>query len=119
MDEDLAAWGKVVVLETTGRRSGQPRRATVGFVTEPDGSLVVAASTPETQWALNLRADARCLVEREGARLAYRAQPLGEPERRAAVAALILKYGTPAERLGLGPAFRLVRTEPVAPGAGR
>lgn len=30
-----------------------------------------------------------------------------------AVVALILKYGTPAERLGRGPAFRL---RPVEPG---
>lgn len=113
MDDDLAAWGKVIVLETVGRRTGRPRRATVGFVTDADGSLLVAASTPETQWALNLREDARCFVEREGARLACGAEPLGEPERVAAVAALILKYGTPAERLGMGPAFRLVRTDPA------
>jgi deazaflavin-dependent oxidoreductase (nitroreductase family) len=119
MDEDLAAWGKVVVLETIGRRTGQRRRASIGFVTEPDGSLVVAASTPETQWAMNLLADGHCLVEHEGARLACRALLLDEPERRAAVAALILKYGTPAERLGMGPAFRLVHTEPVARVVGR
>jgi deazaflavin-dependent oxidoreductase (nitroreductase family) len=119
MDEDLAAWGKVVVLETTGRRSGQPRRAAVGFVREQDGSLVVAASTPETQWALNLRAEAHCFAELEGARLACRADLLGEPERRAAVAALILKYGTPAERLGQGPAFRLVPAGRSTSAAGR
>jgi deazaflavin-dependent oxidoreductase (nitroreductase family) len=119
MDEDLAAWGKVVVLETIGRHSGRRRRAPVGFVTEPDGSLVVAASRPETQWAKNLLADGRCIVEREGARLACRAQPLDEPEREAAITALILKYGTPAERLGTGPAFRLARTEPVARAVGR
>jgi deazaflavin-dependent oxidoreductase (nitroreductase family) len=113
MDEDLADWGKVIVLETNGRRTGRRRRATVGFVAEPDGSLVVAASTPGTQWALNLLADERCIVEREGARLSCRARPLSETERTAAVAALILKYGTPAERLGLGPAFRLVHSQPV------
>jgi deazaflavin-dependent oxidoreductase (nitroreductase family) len=110
MEEDLAAWGKVVVIETVGRRSGLPRRAPVGFVTDQEGSLVVAASSPETQWARNLHVDAHCSVEREGVRLACRAEPLGEAERQAAVAALILKYGAPAERLGMGPAFKLVPT---------
>jgi hypothetical protein len=28
-----------------------------------------------------------------------------------AIVALILRYGTPAERLGAGPAFRLVRPD--------
>ena len=43
------------------------------------------------------------------------AEPLPEPGRQEAVRALILKYGTPAERLGWGPAFRLV---PVGGSAG-
>ena len=110
MEEDLAAWGKVIVLETAGRRSGRPRRAAVGFVAEPEGSLLVAASQPGTHWALNLDADSGCIVEREGVRTPHRAEPLDEQARKAAVTALILKYGTPAERLGGGPAFRLVPT---------
>ena len=112
MDDDLAAWGKVVILETVGRRSGRRRRAAVGFVAEPAGSLLVAASEPETRWALNLAATPDCIVEREGVRYANRAERLDERARQAAVAALILKYGTPAERLGGGPAFRLVPTAP-------
>jgi hypothetical protein len=35
------------------------------------------------------------------------AEPLDGPERARAVRELILRYGTPAERLGAGPAFRL------------
>jgi hypothetical protein len=35
------------------------------------------------------------------------AEPLDGAARNAAIASLILKYGTPAERLGRGPAFRL------------
>ena len=108
MDEDLAAWGKVIVLESLGRRTGMVRRAAVGFVERADGSIVVAASRPETQWARNLLASPGCIVEREGRRHAHRAEPLDEASRRSAVASLILKYGTPAERLGAGPAFRLV-----------
>jgi hypothetical protein len=52
--EQLAAWGKVVLLETTGRDE------------ELDGA-----------------------------------------DRARAITELILKYGTPAESLGAGPAFRL------------
>jgi deazaflavin-dependent oxidoreductase (nitroreductase family) len=115
MDDDLAAWGKVLILETVGRRSGRSRRAAVGFVAEPAGSLLVAANQPLTHWALNLAASPECIVEREGLRRAHRAERLDERARQAAVAALILKYGTPAERLGGGPAFRLV---PAAPDPG-
>lgn len=86
----------------------------VGFVEAPDGSLLVAASDTETHWALNLLAEPRCLVEREGDRLEHRAIPLDERDHHAAVAALIMKYGTPAERLGSGPAFRLVPDTPTA-----
>lgn len=107
MEADLTAWGKAVTLETTGRRSGLQRRVTVGFVEERGGTLLVAASSTATHWAQNLAAEPRCYVELAGDRRACRAMLLDEPERHAAVAALILKYGTPAERLGAGPAFRL------------
>jgi hypothetical protein len=51
-------------------------------------------------------------VERDGLRSWHLAIPLSGDERNAAITALILKYGTPSERLGAGPAFRLV---PMAP----
>ncbi|MGD8485923.1 MAG: nitroreductase family deazaflavin-dependent oxidoreductase [Chloroflexota bacterium] len=106
MDGDLAAWGKAITLEATGRRSGQPRRVVIGFV-EDGEALLVAAATETTHWAQNLLAAPRCQVELRGRRLAYRARPLLGAEAEAVVVALILKYGTPAERLGDGPAFRL------------
>lgn len=108
LDEDLAAWGKVITLVTRGRTSGRPRPVALGFVEEADGSLLVAAADDLAQWALNLLADPRCHVERDGRTMACRAEPLETPAHHAAVAALILKYGTPAERQGGGPAFRLV-----------
>jgi len=113
MEHDLADWGKVVILETSGRRSALPRRAAVGFVDEAGGTLLVAASDAMTDWALNLMAEPRCVVEREGARREHLATALEGVARHHAVAALILKYGTPAERLGPGPAFRLTPTDPV------
>jgi deazaflavin-dependent oxidoreductase (nitroreductase family) len=108
MEDDLARWGKVVTLETIGRRSGLPRRVTVGFVADADGALRVAAAGETTRWAQNLIAEPRCHVELEGVRRACRALVLRDRERDATVAALIIKHGTPAERLGAGPAFRLV-----------
>jgi deazaflavin-dependent oxidoreductase (nitroreductase family) len=105
--EQLAAWGKVVMLETTGRVSGRAIRTAVGFVAEPDGSLLVAAGNPGADWAANLRAEPACHGAIGGERRAYRAEELEGPERSRAISELILKYGTPSERLGAGPAFRL------------
>lgn len=105
--EQLAAWGKVVLLETTGRVSGVPRRTAVGFVEEPDGSLLVAAGSEATHWAANLLADPVCHGTIGDRRRAFRADELTGAEHSRAVTELILKYGTPAERLGAGPAFRL------------
>jgi deazaflavin-dependent oxidoreductase (nitroreductase family) len=107
---ELAAWGKVILLETRGRQTARRRVAPVGFVEEPDGCLLVAATDEHTHWARNLMADPRCRVTRDGATEDRRAEPLEEAARSRAVVALILRYGTPAERLGAGPAFRLRRT---------
>jgi deazaflavin-dependent oxidoreductase (nitroreductase family) len=106
LEADLAAWGKVIVLETTGRRSGQLRRVAIGYVQVDEGWLV-AASSEATGWARNLTTEPRCHVEHDGVRRACTARPLHGPERDAAIVGLILKYGTPAEQLGAGPAFRL------------
>ncbi len=109
--EQLAGWGKVVLLETTGRVSGRRRRTAVGFVEEPDGSLLVAASRPDTAWALNLLAEPACQGTIGDLPRAYLAEELEGPDRSRAISSLILKYGTPAESLGVGPAFRLCPTE--------
>lgn len=105
--EQLAAWGRVVLLETVGRASGQPRRTAVGFVEEPDGSLLVAAGSPTASWAANLLADPRCHGTIGEVRRAYLAEGVEGPDRAHTIRELILKYGTPAEGLGTGPAFRL------------
>ena len=111
MEADLVAWGRIISLETRGRRSGLPRRVSVGFIAEQGDDLVVAASDEHTHWAQNLIAEPRCWVELGGARSRRRAERLGDEERGASVNQLILKYGTPAERLGAGPAFRLTLIE--------
>ena len=109
--EQLAAWGKVILLETTGRLSGRPRRTAVGFVVEPDGSLLVAAGSADADWAANLVANPACHGTIGDERLPYAAEEIDGPDRSRAIAELILKYGTPAESLGAGPAFRLRPTD--------
>jgi deazaflavin-dependent oxidoreductase (nitroreductase family) len=108
LGEQLAGWGKVIRLVTRGRVSGAPVEVALGYVEEPDGSVMVAAGSPEADWARNLDADPRC-----GVFLGERSWPEAEanllqgPDAQRAVRELILKYGTPAERLGRGPAYRL------------
>jgi deazaflavin-dependent oxidoreductase (nitroreductase family) len=106
--EELATWGKVALLETTGRVSGRSVRSAVGFLEQADGVLIVAAGTDDADWALNLRANGRCTAAVGDEIQTYDATELPVDERSAAITALILKYGTPAERLGRGPAFQLV-----------
>jgi len=107
--EELAEWGKVALIETRGRVTGQPVRAAVGFVEADDWSLVVAAGDEATDWALNLRREPRCTATIGERTDPYVATELSGAARNHAVSQLILKYGTPAESLGRGPAFRLRR----------
>jgi deazaflavin-dependent oxidoreductase (nitroreductase family) len=107
MEADLAAWGKVIRLATIGRRSGLPRVVSIGFVADGDGSLLVAAASESTAWAANLRAHPACSVVLDDEGRAYEATEVTGDDHAGVVRELILKYGTPAERLGAGPAFRL------------
>jgi len=101
----------VALLETRGRVSGNLVSTAVGFVEEANGSLVVAAGSEDADWALNLRFTARCTATIGERTFACEARELSDEARSAAIRSLILKYGTPAERLGRGPAFLL---QPVA-----
>lgn len=105
--DQLAEWGKVALIETTGRISGAPVTAAIGFVAEDDGSLLIAAGSQGADWALNLLARPYCRATVGERVAAYLAVEADEADRARAVAQLILKYGTPAERLGHGPVFRL------------
>lgn len=97
----------MALLETRGRISGRTIQSPVGYVEEADGSLLVAAGSESADWVANLRAQADCHAVIGDASASYVAEEVDEPGRAAAVTALILKYGTPAERLGRGPVFRL------------
>ena len=109
--EQLAEWGKVALIETRGRVSGQTARAHVGFIDQPDGSIVVAAG-PTAHWAANLLAEPECNVTIGARSFRGVAEPLAGPEFAAAIKDLILRYGTSAERLGSGPAFRIRPADP-------
>jgi deazaflavin-dependent oxidoreductase (nitroreductase family) len=105
---DALVWhGRVAMLTTTGRRSGLPREVVVGYVEEPDGALLIAATEPAASWALNLLDDPRCEVEIGDRRFRALAEALESADHARAVRELILRYGTPSEGLGRGPSFRL------------
>jgi deazaflavin-dependent oxidoreductase (nitroreductase family) len=112
--DQLAGWGVVAVVETLGRVSGRPARAAVGFIEEAGGSLLIAAGDPDADWARNLEAEPACTVTIGEQAARFRAEPILGAERNSAIAALILRYGTPAEGLGRGPVFRL---RPIPGGA--
>jgi len=88
-------------------------RAVVGFVERVDGTLVVAAGSPDVDWARNLLEEPACRITIAGATWAATARELVGAEHAAAVRDLILRYGTPSENLGSGPAFEVRRD--VAP----
>ena len=109
MEDDLVRTGRFARLAIRGRRSGEERLVNVGFVEEPDGTILVAAGAADASWALNLLADPDCTVTIGERTWAARADPLddGDPRRGRAVRELILRYGTPSEGLGFGPIFVL------------
>jgi hypothetical protein len=79
----------------------------VGYVPEPDGSILVAAGAPDSAWARNLLADPAVDVAIGDRAFHGLAEPLEDrdPRRGRTVRELILRYGTPSEGLGSGPIF--------------
>lgn len=73
--------GTVLVLTTTGRRSGQPRENPLQFE-EVDGVLHVASARgAAADWFRNVVADPRVTVTLRGREFAARAEPVTEPAR--------------------------------------
>jgi len=110
MEDELVAAGRYARLETRGRVSGLPRVVTIGFVEEHDGTILLAARAG-AHWADNLLADPRCVVTVGERSWSAVAEELEGSEFGRTIREHILRYGTPAEMLGHGPAFRL---RPVA-----
>ena len=107
----LVSWGRAVLIRTRGRHSRRDREVVVGFVEEPDGSLLVSAGSPDADWAQNLLADPSATATVGERTWSVLADALEGDAAAAATRALILRYGTPSEGLGSGPSFRL---RPVA-----
>lgn len=108
--EQLVGWGRVARIRTRGRVTGNDAEVAVGFVETPRG-IRVAAGGFDAAWARNLLADPRCDVTIAHDTYPAEAEELHGAEHAATVRQLILRYGTPAEKLGAGPAFELVRRE--------
>lgn len=106
MEDELVASGRYLRLDTTGSRSGRPAMAVVGFVERPDGAVAIAGGA-DADWVRNLRAESRCRVATGDRTFEADATELDGPDHAAVIRELILRYGTPAERLGSGPAFVL------------
>jgi deazaflavin-dependent oxidoreductase (nitroreductase family) len=104
--DDLVFEGKVARITTIGRRTGLPRPVAVGYVEEPDGSVLIAAGD-SARWALNLLDQPRVDVEIGDRAFTAMAEALDAADHAKVIRGLILRYGTPAERLGRGPSFRL------------
>lgn len=107
MERELVAQGRVALLVTRGRISGEPREVVVGYVDEPDGSVLVAANDPRSAWGLNLLVDPRVRVTIADRAFDAVADELERGDHGRAIRELILRYGTPSEGLGTGPSFRL------------
>lgn len=107
MEDELVGWGRVVRIETTGRKSARLIPVVVGYVERDGGAIVCAATSPDASWARNLEADPHCRVTIGDRSWVAEARPLEGREHAAAVRDLILRYGTPSEGLGSGPSFEL------------
>ncbi len=74
----------VLLLTTTGRRSGQPRTVPVVHLADGDRYVVIGSNAGNSRppaWALNLRANPEAEVEVRGRRVAVRARVAEGEER--------------------------------------
>jgi F420H(2)-dependent quinone reductase len=83
-------------LTTTGRKSGQPRTATLLYITD-DGSYVVTASNAGRQrnpgWFYNLRSNPEVTIEVQGQEIKATAEVAG-PEKRAELWAKLVEIAS-------------------------
>jgi deazaflavin-dependent oxidoreductase (nitroreductase family) len=107
MGELMARSGRVVMIETRGRVTGQLRRTPVGYHQRPDGTFVVGAGSTEAHWARNLRANPRAAILLRGERRTVVAEEIEGRERDVAVHTIHERYGARAGRVGIGPVFLL------------
>jgi deazaflavin-dependent oxidoreductase (nitroreductase family) len=108
----------VLLLTTTGRRTGRARTTPVLYVRDGDAFIVTSENYGQEKpaaWPLNLDAHPDAVVELDGRTIACRARRLGQVEADAWWPALLEvwpAHATYRERSGARHTFRL---EPVAP----
>ena len=76
--------GRFLVLQTTGRRSGQPRKTPLSYTKDGDTYVVIASdggSPRHPDWYLNLEADPAAEIEVGGRRLRVQAATVAGDER--------------------------------------
>ncbi|MFE9690526.1 nitroreductase/quinone reductase family protein [Micromonospora sp. NPDC005806] len=123
----VVAFGLVpsLVLTTTGRRSGKPRRNPLLYVPDGDAYVVIGSNWGQQHqpaWSLNLLAQPAAEIDVTGRRVPVRADLISGDERERLFARLVAEwpaYRTYVERAGGReiPVFRLVPTgEPTPAG---
>jgi deazaflavin-dependent oxidoreductase (nitroreductase family) len=106
-----------LILTTTGRRSGQPRRNPVLYVPDGDAFVVIGSNWGQAHhpaWALNLLAEPAATVTVKGASIPVRARLVTGAERDRLWRLLVAEwpaYETYVRRAG-GRAIRIFRLEP-------
>jgi deazaflavin-dependent oxidoreductase (nitroreductase family) len=104
----MARSGRIGILGTTGAKTGQARKAPLGFVERADGSILIGSGSPVNRgWSVNLKANPTCTYAIKGAERRYRARLVGAEEREATLAELKTRMGGFAERAQWGDLFVL------------
>jgi len=81
----LLATRSILLLETTGRRSGKPRRVTLSFMALPGRHIVFAGWGERADWFRNILAEPRVSVRIGRRRFAATARPVADQAERAAL----------------------------------
>src|SRR3954469_23999456 len=77
-------WGRFLILHTTGRRSGQPRKTPLSYTKDGDAFVVIASdggSPRDPDWSLNLQSEPGAQVEAGGRRSNVHAETVTGDER--------------------------------------
>lgn len=107
---DLFRWRCIMLLTTTGRRSGRPRTTGVSFMPVGDHIVAFAGWGVRADWYQNLLVNPRVTLQIGRRRLSATARPVEDPARREA---LMLQMRDRSSQCGpprpLRPLLRLVR----------
>ena len=115
----------VLLLTTTGRRSGRPRTTPLTFFRDGADLVVIASNGGEDRapgWSLNLRANPRAVVELAGERLSVTARTASTEERDrlwAEITATYAGYARYQERTERRIPVLLLTPEPAPPPSAR